>query len=515
MSGLNPFRPKKPEGKNPFPPLPSQRPEPTRPPRDGLTLVDLTAHRHQPHSSLSITSPPNIPDSMFLGHPLNPPGATDQTNLPSRSASASTTPPPTASAPDPDESVTSDDQSTSDPFSQDVDVSDYEAERAKASSEAPATASFDVQQRHQGTTRTTTPSSQSSTETGHSGDQNPKTDNRVHCENGGELRESMVITSSLPSRQTSASMGESGRDGTADEPPPYTHSRRSSQSASLEPGIDPNALATRSGNRDRVPPPPPKSHHGKLISPDLSITPPASQTAPGKASSRVSFHGTSPGPLVPPPRIPKTAPDYFGTPSSQSTAPTDTLRRSKSQYKRPPTPPLSRRHSQMRRSKSTLSKPSSSQLSESHSAVETTASTPSSPGSRSLTPSLRSRDSRSDQIILDDSKPNFILQTENITPSSMQPTEVSLGTQPNPRTASKRSSLLNTLPPPPPPRRTRGSNHSNDNDRPVSLRSEQRAGESGDFVSHPSNATDILADLSRLQKEVDDLRGHYENRRAQ
>lgn len=132
MSGLNPFRPKKPEGKNPFPPLPSQRPEPTRPPRDGLTLVDLTAHRHQPHSSLSITSPPNIPDSMFLGHPLNPPGATDQTNLPSRSASASTTPPPTASAPDPDESVTSDDQSTSDPFSQDVDVSDYEAERAKA-----------------------------------------------------------------------------------------------------------------------------------------------------------------------------------------------------------------------------------------------------------------------------------------------------------------------------------------------------------------------------------------------
>lgn len=417
--------------------------------------------------------------------------------------------------PDLDDSVTSDDQSSSDPFSQDADVSDYEAERAKTPSEALAKASLDAQQRHQGTTRTTTPSSQSSTETDLSGDQNPKSGNRVRAENGGELRESTAIASSLPSRQTPVSMGEPGSDSTANEPPPYTHSRKSSRPVSLGPGIDLNTLATRSGNRDRVPPPPPKSHHGKLISPDLSIIPPASQTTPGKAASRVSFHGPSPGPLASP-RITQATPDYFGTPSSQPSAPADTLRRSQSQYKRPPTPPLSRRHSQMRRSKSALSKPSPSQLSVSHSTIETTASTPSSPGSRSLTPSLRSRDSRSDQIIPDDSNPNFTLQSENIAPSSMQSTEVSgLGSQPNPRTASKRSSLLNTLPPPPPPRRTRGSNHSNDNNRPAGLRSEQRADEPGDFASHPSNATDILADLSRLQKEVDDLRGHYENRRAQ
>lgn len=32
-------------------------------------------------------------------------------------------------------------------------------------------------------------------------------------------------------------------------------------------------------------------------------------------------------------------------------------------------------------------------------------------------------------------------------------------------------------------------------------------------VPLPSNANDILADLSRLQKEVDDLRGSYENRK--
>lgn len=30
----------------------------------------------------------------------------------------------------------------------------------------------------------------------------------------------------------------------------------------------------------------------------------------------------------------------------------------------------------------------------------------------------------------------------------------------------------------------------------------------------PSNAHDILADLWRLQKEVDDLRGHYEERKV-
>jgi hypothetical protein len=29
-----------------------------------------------------------------------------------------------------------------------------------------------------------------------------------------------------------------------------------------------------------------------------------------------------------------------------------------------------------------------------------------------------------------------------------------------------------------------------------------------------SNAKDILADLSRLQQEVDSLRGHYENRKV-
>ena len=33
-------------------------------------------------------------------------------------------------------------------------------------------------------------------------------------------------------------------------------------------------------------------------------------------------------------------------------------------------------------------------------------------------------------------------------------------------------------------------------------------------LPQPSNAQDILADLSRLQKEVDDLRGHYESRKV-
>ena len=61
-------------------------------------------------------------------------------------------------------------------------------------------------------------------------------------------------------------------------------------------------------------------------------------------------------------------------------------------------------------------------------------------------------------------------------------------------------------PPPPPPRRTRDS----------IARSSDVMGlkENKTPTPQPSNALDILADLTKLQKEVDDLRGHYENRKV-
>ncbi|KAL2814403.1 hypothetical protein BDW59DRAFT_21475 [Aspergillus cavernicola] len=488
MSGSNPFRPKKSE--------------------------DFTAHQCQHHSSQSTSSLSVAPDPIFLGHPPRAALAASQTNDPSAPRALATTPPPPINDPDLDDSVTSDDRSTLDPFNRDSDVSDDGAERVQTPSEAPVTTSPGDLRRPRGNIRITPPSVSSSnqfpTTTTLPEDQSLRTDNQRYIDSNEELPEHPAVANSFELSQSDVSSDEIDSDSTADELHTHAPYKTSARPTSLGPGIGLRALASRSGNRDRVPPPPPKSHHGKMIIPDLSRTPPASQTTPSKAANRVSFHGSSSSPLASP-RVLQMGPDYFSSSSSQPAPPTDILRRSQSQYKRPPTPPLSRRHSQMRRSKSTFSKSSPSQLSIPSARIQTTASTPSSPGSRSLTP-IRSGDSRFDSSIPDEASSISTVHSENIAPtSSTQTLEVSgLGIQSNPR--SKRASMINQLPPPPPPRRTRGSNHSNDSNRPASLCSEQRADGVESFVPHPSNAKDILADLSRLQKEVDDLRGHYQGR---
>lgn len=97
-------------------------------------------------------------------------------------------------------------------------------------------------------------------------------------------------------------------------------------------------------------------------------------------------------------------------------------------------------------------------------------------------------------------------------PAYEDPNNTEMSTSAQARTpamkAAKRASYVNSLaasaPPPPPPRRVRGaSNNSSD----TTAKQEE-------FIPNPSNASDILADLSRLQKEVDDLRGHYEGRKV-
>ncbi|KAL3472681.1 hypothetical protein BJX99DRAFT_262124 [Aspergillus californicus] len=491
MSGLNPFRPKKPED-----------------PKD-----QQVHHRSSPStSSISVA-----PDPIFLG--LSPPAAiaAPQTNLSSTPiAIATTTPPPPINDPDHD-SVTSDDQSISDPFGLNSDVSDDELERPQVSLEPPITASPGDLRRPQESIRITPPfvssSNQPSTTTTPLGDQNWTAEDNRKADGDGRLGESSAIASSRASSRSSLSSDEMDSDSTADEPPSYARNKPSIRPVSLGLGVDNRSLASRSGNRDRVPPPPPKSHHGKLISPDLNITLPAPQKEPGKTANHVSFHGSSSSPLASP-RVLQAGPDYFSTPSNEPAPPTDTLRRSQSQYKRPPTPPLSRRHSQMRRSKSTLSKPAISQLPIPPDRIEDNASTPSSPGSCSFTP-LRSRDPRLDSSYPDEASSFSTINSENIAPIfSMQSVEVlGLGIQSNSRTTSKRASLINQHPPPPPPRRTRGSNYSNESNRSASLRSEQRADGVENLLPNPSNAKDILADLSRLQKEVDDLRGQYQDRK--
>ncbi|KAL4930219.1 uncharacterized protein BDV17DRAFT_280809 [Aspergillus undulatus] len=420
-----------------------------------------TARQRQSHPPPPISSPPTALDQIFLSHSPSSAVATNQAKVRSPSAGVSSPPSASPNAPDLDGSSTLDGQSASDPFIQSSDVSDDEAEQAQVPPGSPTTVLGD---------RTIPPSGSSSqpSTTSHSTERQTPTRPQVDT----------VIASSFASSQSAPL-----------EAPEITTSGRP---ISLGPGLDPSALAIRSGNRERVPPPPPKTHHGRLISPDLNNTSPAS-VVPGKAISRVSFH-ESPPKFTISPRVLQSDSDCFDSSFSHQ-----------SQHKRPPTPPLSRRHSHVRRSKSTLSKPNSSHIS-----------TPPSPGSRSLTPSLRSRDSRNDSSIPDESRLTLTLSSENIEPrSSLQPMGVlGLRTQSNSRILSKQASSTSHLPPPPPPRRTRGRNQSSDDSRNSSLRSEQRVGGPENYVPRPSNAQDILADLSRLQKEVDDLRGHYESRKA-
>ncbi|CAG8160706.1 unnamed protein product [Penicillium olsonii] len=281
-----------------------------------------------------------------------------------------------------------------------------------------------------------------------------------------------------------------------------------SQHAIRQAGQPPQRLessASPPSRRDRKPPPPPKSHHGRRIS---STTTEAPQEARSRSSNRLSIHGSpnsvTPGASHPSTvSLPSTA-DFLSvsTGEQRTTEATSSLTRSQSQNKRPPTPPLSRRHSQMQRSKSTQSKHHRFTMS-SYGSDSNHSSRPSSPG-----PSTSSLASKR-------------ISMPPPSSGSFQPTgplaDVSLNvsppttSRPSSLKAGRRASSYGTAgsagstgpPPPPPPRRTRDS----------MIRSSDSIPVPGPANQPPSNALDILADLTKLQKEVDDLRGHYENRK--
>lgn len=278
--------------------------------------------------------------------------------------------------------------------------------------------------------------------------------------------------------------------------------------------IDTRSLSSRSGNREKKPPPPPKSHHGKLINNPAQPVP--------AESKRFSFHDSSSEtsfctPSTPSqPGKPSVQLDYFSKVPNESqnqklnsnTRATDTLKRSQSQYKRPPTPPLSRRHSQMKRSKSTLSsKQNQNRLSLPVGSEGVKPSPPPSPGTTttSLNPPVQ-RTSRPLSLQTDEHTLKSTPSLKEQAPSPLSPTAESplSRTTSIRRTASGSSSA--TAPPPPPPRRAR---YSNDGTRPTGYMQPKKTEEEISF--QPSNANNILEDLSRLQKEVDDLRGRYES----
>ncbi|PYI02117.1 hypothetical protein BO78DRAFT_400734 [Aspergillus sclerotiicarbonarius CBS 121057] len=362
----------------------------------------------------------------------------------------------------------------------------------------------------------------------------------VDLEQVGPSRENAPVAGSTVSTRSSTSYGGTRTPDSSSTDVSRPSDLRPGPASRAASGLPPSSeissrpLASRPGNRDRIPPPPPKNHHGKRIAPSPGTTPALTQTTPGKSTSRFSFHG-SPSEPSHSRRPSQSGSDYFSAQPRDEPAPpqpSESLRRSQSQNKRPPTPPLSRRHSQMRRSKTTASKVNPLRLSI-HAAQESTAassSPPPSPGSWSLNPS-RTRESRTgstpSEEPMDSATPSLRPESSAAAASAapLSPMEAS---PPTPGGSStKRTSLYNPLPPPPPPRRSRGSsNHSIDSSglghrsgkpvdeaptapAPVPVPAPREV----EFIPHPSNANDILADLTRLQKEVDDLRGHYESRK--
>ncbi|GAM43702.1 hypothetical protein TCE0_060r18726 [Talaromyces pinophilus] len=275
-------------------------------------------------------------------------------------------------------------------------------------------------------------------------------------------------------------------------------------------------------------PPPPRSHRGKPIKPDDSgkdtstssiPTPTLSQTPMGSPSDRRgSTSSLSVKVSSPKNEPPSTAEDV------------SSLHRSSSQSKRPPTPPLTRRHSQMRPNTSRHSiteKPN--RLSLPPKSLSNYMQGPLSPGNGTKTPprppSRRvERPVSGIQAEAAISQLKSSLSQRDSTPSDQlsvdeQTTQAPTTSSPPSRTPSIKQSLPTTTgmlpPPPPPPRRLRASSKSSSTTVSVSIdKPDAPTTTEQEDIQSSSHAQDILADLSRLQQEVDDLRVHYEGRKV-
>ncbi|KAJ5110801.1 hypothetical protein N7532_001336 [Penicillium argentinense] len=325
-----------------------------------------------------------------------------------------------------------------------------------------------------------------------------------------------TATSFSKTSATNVPVTEKGSPDTAREFP--SSSGRSTGHKSSE--NDDSRNPANRANREKKPPPPPRSHHGKRIKPPAS----SSQSQSSRSTKRSSFHASSPESVtsvqpsgtrnanVTASHAP--ASDYVLSlaESQQAMSSTDSLQRSSSQNKQPPTPPLSRRHSQMRRSKSTQSKSSGSRLTmSSHDSESNDSSQPPSPGSLTRFPAAANK-----RVSMPPPSSGEIRAPVPATGTSTDAPMPPSSSRPTPPPPGRRASSHGSpatgsssgAPPPPPPRRARDSTiRSSDSGESQMNRVEAP-------LPKPSNAHDILADLSRLQKEVDDLRGHYENRKV-
>ena len=298
------------------------------------------------------------------------------------------------------------------------------------------------------------------------------------------------------------------------ESPRTSHELDENEAVSARRAITP----IESAGAVKKPPPAPRPRHGKPIkAPQQTVVVPMEKkSSSSEAAIPVSPEPRSPvfdlnKPLPPPPAF-----DSSRRSSSNSIVGSDPPM----QFKRPPTPPLSRRRSHGP-SKPPLSRnsPSSqsitlSQSPSSSSSLPTAPKAPPPPPSRrasqraSETPNLSNLPSTSEEADSDASGPDL---SQPIIPHNALTRTTSTTT---------RASVLSESaapPPPPPPRRHRGS--SNASQRPIiggplagSSRSSIDAkgpslpADAGRKVSEGSSSRDILKDLASLQAEVDALR---------
>ncbi|KAJ5377805.1 uncharacterized protein N7496_005214 [Penicillium cataractarum] len=359
----------------------------------------------------------------------------------------------------------------------------------------------------------------------------------------------------VPATQTMRSGSETGLTSDSSSPQenvpmPVTRDGGQTQTSRSPPELGTSTSPSSRSNKEKKPPPPPRSHHGKRISTATNTTAStsvnaassSSHTSPPRSTNRLPYHASSPESQIsarrsgtPNASSTSQAPgsDYFTFSVSSEdqqrarapdpTYPGESVHRSTSQHsqhKRPPTPPLSRRHSQMRRSKSIQSKSSGSRLTMSSRDSESTdSSQPPSPGpsTRSLASSIPDRKRLSMPPPASRSREREVelraVPGHSLPPDSLSPPPSTSRSNPPPP-----GRLYCPVARPPPwhlhprrlPRRARDSGSRSSEGRPVS----QVMGMEETPLPQPSNAQDILADLSRLQKEVDDLRGHYESRKV-
>ncbi|KAI9868285.1 MAG: hypothetical protein M1813_005728 [Trichoglossum hirsutum] len=326
-------------------------------------------------------------------------------------------------------------------------------------------------------------------------------------------------------------------------------------------------------NHGRKKPPPPRTRHGKLIKDNGYLPSPSSLSLPSlipidvetTASTQLKPFTDLNKPLPPPPQTSTPESeiedygDAVGLGSTAESSSASQAHLSVTQRKSPPNPPVTRRRSQ----RSKISRENSTD--ESVVLSDATPRGPSLDGSGSMpSPSIKAPPPppirRSVSVRSTSNFPTVSATSPNssATPNPADPLPASKShnaAPPPPPTRSRsvssakrpprRSSILGgvvmspplpvstAMAPPPPPPRQRGSSRSSLDNPTSSLTPGQTSGEfwpsSGESVNRELGVTlgqapgaadeasefraeDILADLSALQKEVDELRGRYEKR---